>query len=305
MATPQRSRPRSSSSRAVETRRSACRAQEAKLATRPKSQGSCRGAAGEPRGRHATPIAGQTHNIRFSDAHRLMEALGFRLERVSGSHQVYGHPHILRRSLSSRTEAKLSRTSFRLTPGPGTRTGRGEPAPSRGGTPLQRCQPAPSIPAKPARRFVRVGGAPGSRSPSTHQSPGETRGDPARTPSHRGFGHRRAVGDPAGRRGGPGGSGRADGGDRQHHGWRPLRAPGPAGQQLRLPDPHHRSKGGTITLVNKTNDGHLIALVASGQVPGTNRAGGQLPDLRRVHRRLRAHRPGPPDRTPAGRRAAK
>ncbi len=37
---------------------------------------------------------GQLTNVRFADAQRLAEALGFELERVRGSHHIYRHPGI-------------------------------------------------------------------------------------------------------------------------------------------------------------------------------------------------------------------
>jgi predicted RNA binding protein YcfA (HicA-like mRNA interferase family) len=33
-------------------------------------------------------------NVRFSEASSLAEAFGFKLDRVSGSHHIYIHPHI-------------------------------------------------------------------------------------------------------------------------------------------------------------------------------------------------------------------
>lgn len=33
-------------------------------------------------------------NIQFADLRQLVEAFGFRLERISGSHHIYKHPHI-------------------------------------------------------------------------------------------------------------------------------------------------------------------------------------------------------------------
>lgn len=38
-------------------------------------------------------LEGKT-NIRFAEMHRLAEAFGFRLERVSGSHHIYVHPNV-------------------------------------------------------------------------------------------------------------------------------------------------------------------------------------------------------------------
>ena len=37
---------------------------------------------------------GQLTNVRFTDAQRLAEALGFELDRVRGSHHIYRHPAI-------------------------------------------------------------------------------------------------------------------------------------------------------------------------------------------------------------------
>ena len=37
---------------------------------------------------------GQLTNVRFADAQRLAEALGFELDRVRGSHHIYRHPGI-------------------------------------------------------------------------------------------------------------------------------------------------------------------------------------------------------------------
>lgn len=36
--------------------------------------------------------AGDLRNVAFSDIRRLAAALGFRLERMRGSHHIYGHP---------------------------------------------------------------------------------------------------------------------------------------------------------------------------------------------------------------------
>ena len=36
--------------------------------------------------------AGSFHNVAFADLCRLAEALGFRFDRVRGSHQIYVHP---------------------------------------------------------------------------------------------------------------------------------------------------------------------------------------------------------------------
>ncbi len=38
--------------------------------------------------------AGSLHNVTFADLCRLAEALGFRLERVRGSHHIYAHPEL-------------------------------------------------------------------------------------------------------------------------------------------------------------------------------------------------------------------
>ena len=38
--------------------------------------------------------AGHLQNVRFRDAQRLVERLGFDLARVSGSHHVYVHPRV-------------------------------------------------------------------------------------------------------------------------------------------------------------------------------------------------------------------
>jgi predicted RNA binding protein YcfA (HicA-like mRNA interferase family) len=35
---------------------------------------------------------GNTANVRFTDAQRLVEALGFELDRTRGSHHIYRHP---------------------------------------------------------------------------------------------------------------------------------------------------------------------------------------------------------------------
>ncbi len=37
---------------------------------------------------------GQLTNVRFADAQRLADALGFELDRVRGSHHIYRHPGI-------------------------------------------------------------------------------------------------------------------------------------------------------------------------------------------------------------------
>jgi len=38
--------------------------------------------------------AGQLANVDFADLVRLVEALGFGLARVSGSHRIYSHPEV-------------------------------------------------------------------------------------------------------------------------------------------------------------------------------------------------------------------
>ena len=38
--------------------------------------------------------AGDASNVRFGDLQRLVEALGFELERTRGSHHIYRHPEI-------------------------------------------------------------------------------------------------------------------------------------------------------------------------------------------------------------------
>ena len=37
---------------------------------------------------------GDFRNVRFSDARRLAEALGFELDRVRGSHHIFRHPDV-------------------------------------------------------------------------------------------------------------------------------------------------------------------------------------------------------------------
>lgn len=51
---------------------------------------------------------GEMSNVRFKDAQRLVEALGFELDRVQGSHHIYRHPQIRERiNLQARSgEAK-------------------------------------------------------------------------------------------------------------------------------------------------------------------------------------------------------
>lgn len=45
---------------------------------------------------------GQVANVRFADAQRLADALGFELDRVRGSHHIYRHPGGQRLNLQSR-----------------------------------------------------------------------------------------------------------------------------------------------------------------------------------------------------------
>ncbi|HXM56040.1 MAG TPA: type II toxin-antitoxin system HicA family toxin [Candidatus Dormibacteraeota bacterium] len=40
---------------------------------------------------------GQLRNVRFGDLHRLLEGLGFSLDRVRGSHHIYRHPAVSER----------------------------------------------------------------------------------------------------------------------------------------------------------------------------------------------------------------
>jgi len=40
--------------------------------------------------------AGDTRNVGFSEFQRLVEAFGFTLRRVSGSHHIYTHPQVPR-----------------------------------------------------------------------------------------------------------------------------------------------------------------------------------------------------------------
>ncbi len=42
-------------------------------------------------------VHGQLTNVRFADAQHLVEALGFELDRVRGSHHIYRHPVIAQR----------------------------------------------------------------------------------------------------------------------------------------------------------------------------------------------------------------
>jgi len=39
-------------------------------------------------------ITASSTNVRFADMRRLIEAFGFKLLRVSGSHHIFGHPDI-------------------------------------------------------------------------------------------------------------------------------------------------------------------------------------------------------------------
>jgi predicted RNA binding protein YcfA (HicA-like mRNA interferase family) len=39
-------------------------------------------------------LAGHYTNVRFRDLQRLVEACGFELDRVAGSHHIYAHPDI-------------------------------------------------------------------------------------------------------------------------------------------------------------------------------------------------------------------
>ena len=39
-------------------------------------------------------VRGSVENVAFEDMRRLVEALGFDLRRVSGSHHIFGHPNI-------------------------------------------------------------------------------------------------------------------------------------------------------------------------------------------------------------------
>jgi len=39
-------------------------------------------------------VQGELANVRFADARRLTEALGFELDRVRGSHHIFRHPGI-------------------------------------------------------------------------------------------------------------------------------------------------------------------------------------------------------------------
>ena len=38
---------------------------------------------------------GSLHNVHFADMKTLVEAFGFRLLRVAGSHHVFGHPSVV------------------------------------------------------------------------------------------------------------------------------------------------------------------------------------------------------------------
>ena len=39
-------------------------------------------------------VLGGSHNVRFVDFVKLIEAFGFRLSRVSGSHHIFVHPRV-------------------------------------------------------------------------------------------------------------------------------------------------------------------------------------------------------------------
>jgi predicted RNA binding protein YcfA (HicA-like mRNA interferase family) len=39
-------------------------------------------------------LRGATQNVRFSDAVRLIEAFGFHLSRINGSHHIFAHPEV-------------------------------------------------------------------------------------------------------------------------------------------------------------------------------------------------------------------
>lgn len=56
-------------------------------------------------------VAGDMRNVGFAEFCRLVEAFGFELRRVSGSHHIYRHPRVARPlSLQSRRgEAKSIR----------------------------------------------------------------------------------------------------------------------------------------------------------------------------------------------------
>jgi predicted RNA binding protein YcfA (HicA-like mRNA interferase family) len=51
-------------------------------------------------------------NIAFRDLRGLLEKLGFRLNRVSGSHHIYVHPRVPRPMMFKRSERTLSRTKY-------------------------------------------------------------------------------------------------------------------------------------------------------------------------------------------------
>lgn len=40
---------------------------------------------------------GQVNNVRFNDLAQLAQALGFELDRISGSHRLYLHPRFIER----------------------------------------------------------------------------------------------------------------------------------------------------------------------------------------------------------------
>jgi predicted RNA binding protein YcfA (HicA-like mRNA interferase family) len=39
-------------------------------------------------------LKGVVTNVEFADARRLVEALGFRERRITGSHHIFGHPRL-------------------------------------------------------------------------------------------------------------------------------------------------------------------------------------------------------------------
>jgi predicted RNA binding protein YcfA (HicA-like mRNA interferase family) len=39
--------------------------------------------------------AGNLKNVRFHDFQKLLEEIGFKLSRVSGSHHIYSHPRVI------------------------------------------------------------------------------------------------------------------------------------------------------------------------------------------------------------------
>jgi len=40
------------------------------------------------------PLRGATRNVAFADMNSLVQAVGFRLERTSGSHHIHVHPRV-------------------------------------------------------------------------------------------------------------------------------------------------------------------------------------------------------------------